>query len=362
MVKSVYIHIPFCKIICSYCDFCKMYYNSKLINEYLDTLNSEIISKYNKKIIETIYIGGGTPNCLNDQELEKLFNILKQIKLSKKYEYTIECNIEYLTINQINLFKKYGINRVSIGIQTFNINHLSFLNRNHTKQEVFNKINLLKTNGIENINIDLIYALPNQKIEELNEDIDLFLKLKIPHISTYSLIIEPNTILGNKNINNIDEELDFQMYKLIQKKLKENGFIHYETSNFSKKGYESKHNLTYWNNDEYYGFGLGASGYINNIRYDNTRSINKYLNKNYLLVEDKIDLKKQIEYEFILGFRKIEGINIEKFNKKYNLNIFGIEKINKLLLEKKLLTDNKKIYINTKYIYVQNAILQEFID
>lgn len=359
MIKAVYIHIPFCKTICSYCDFCKMFYNEIWIKKYLKALNEEINTYYKGECIKTLYIGGGTPNSLDDNELESLFKILQNLKLDNDYEYTIECNIELLTENQIKLFKKYNINRVSIGIQTFNEKNLKFLGRNHTKSDAINKINLLKEYGINNINVDLMYALPKQTLEELKEDIDILLSLDIPHISTYSLIIEPNTILYNNRVENIDEDLDNDMYNLILKKLRD--YNHYETSNFAKEGYESKHNLTYWNNEHYYGFGLGASGYIDDIRYDNTRSINKYIEKKYRLNFEHLNKNIEIENEFILGFRKINGINIEKFYSKYNIDLIDLEIIKKLLKEEKIVLDNGNIRINDKYIYLANDILIEFL-
>jgi len=362
MSKSVYIHIPFCDSICSYCDFCKFLKSDDWINKYLDALNKEIKEKYNGEEIETIYIGGGTPSCLNLEQLQKLFEIIKIFKLSNNIEFTFECNIENINKEKLELLYRNGVNRLSIGIQTFNQKYLNYLNRNHNDKIIIEKIKLAKEIGFNNINIDLIYALPGETLEELNRDLDKFLKLDINHISTYSLIIEPNTKLSINNEQNIDEELDYEMYKLICSKLKENGYNHYEISNFAKTGYESKHNLTYWNNKEYYGFGVGASGYINNIRYDNTRSINKYLNGNYELESHKLDIKEQIENEFILGLRKINGINKNNFKNKYNIDIKSIEIVNKLLEENKLLEDKKNIYINPNYIYVSNEILVNFID
>ncbi|MBQ9072146.1 MAG: radical SAM family heme chaperone HemW [Bacilli bacterium] len=361
MIKSVYIHIPFCDTICSYCDFCKFIKNSDWIEKYLIILEQEINSKYEGEIINTIYIGGGTPSCLNIEELNELFNIIKIFNKSKTLEFTFECNIENITEDKLKLLYENGVNRLSIGIQTFNNNYLKFLNRNHNKEDIIEKINLAKEIGFENINIDLIYALPNQTLEELSNDIDEFLKLDITHISTYSLIIEPNTKVFIESYKNIDEDLDYEMYKLICNKLKDNGYNHYEISNFSKSGYESKHNLTYWNNNEYYGFGLGASGYIDNIRYDNTRSFNKYLNGEYIKKSHELDIKETIENEFILGLRKINGINKEDFKSKYNKDIKSIEVVNKLLKEDKLLENEKNIYINPDYIYVSNDILIEFI-
>lgn len=362
MIKSVYIHIPFCDSICSYCDFCKFLKNDDWIDKYLDALNNEVKDKYNGEVIDTIYIGGGTPSCLNLEQLQKLFNTIKIFKTSKNVEFTFECNIENIKEEKLELLYKNKVNRLSIGIQTFNQKFLSYLNRNHNDKMIIDRINIAKKIGFNNINIDLIYALSNQTLEELNEDLDKYLKLDINHISTYSLIIEPNTKLSINNEANIDEDLDYEMYKLICKKLEKNGYNHYEISNFAKVGYESKHNLTYWNNNEYYGFGLGASGYINNIRYENTRSINKYLNGDYLFESHKLDIKEKIENEFILGLRKINGINKNDFKLKYNIDIKSIEIVNKLLNENKLLEDKENIYINPDYIYVSNEILVNFID
>ncbi|MBO5414474.1 MAG: radical SAM family heme chaperone HemW [Bacilli bacterium] len=356
---GVYIHIPFCKTICSYCDFCKMFYNQKWSSSYLDSLEKEIDSLYQGEEVSTIYIGGGTPNCLSYNELERLFKIINKFKKNKNIEYTIECNVELLNRAQIKLFKEYGINRVSIGVQTFNPKFLKLLNRHHTKEDVFNKINMLKEEGITNINVDFIYALPGQTLEDLDSDIRLFKELNIPHISTYSLIIEKHTLLNNMNIKNIDEDLDFAMYNLICSRL--NLYKHYETSNFAKPGYESKHNLSYWENLNYYGFGLGASGYLKNIRYENTHSLTKYLNGNYL--EDKEELTKNetIENEFILGLRKINGININKFYKKYNIDIMSIDVVNELLKEGKLVNDGMNIKLSKDYIYTANGILMKFL-
>lgn len=357
-MKSAYIHIPFCKTICSYCDFCKMFYNEDLVDKYLLELKQEINKNYKGETLKTIYIGGGTPSSLNTKQLNKLLNIIKIFNIDKDYEFTVECNIENITKEKLELLYKNKVNRLSIGIQTFNEKFLKFLNRNHTKEEIKEKINLAKTIGFKNINIDLMYAFPGETLEELEIDIDEFLKLDIKHISTYSLIIEPHTKLYIDKIKNIDEDLDRKMYDLICKKL--NKYNHYEISNFGKTGYESIHNLTYWNNENYYGFGLGASGYINNIRYDNTRNINEYLKGNYVKNKEVLTKNIEIENEFILGLRKIKGINIEKFNKKYD-NIFKYDVVNRLLKENKLQKDEKNIFINNEYIYTSNNILIEFI-
>ena len=362
MVKALYIHIPFCNTICNYCDFSKFYKITRWINKYLIQLEKEITERYNGEIIETIYIGGGTPSCLNLKQLEKLFEIIKLIKKSKNLEFTFECNIENINYEKLKFLYENGVNRLSFGVQTFNRDLLKYLNRNHSNKEALEKIQIAKKIGFKNINIDLIYAIPGETLKDLENDLDEFLDLDINHISTYSLIIEPHTVLYiNKEVN-IDEELDYEMYKLICNKLKNNGFIHYEISNFSKPSYESKHNLTYWNNDEYYGFGIGASGYIDSIRYTNTKSFNKYLSGNYIYEQNKLNISEKLENEFILGLRKIKGIDKKIFSLKYDKDVKEIGAVNKLLGSGKLLESTKSIYINPKYIYVSNDILTEFLN
>lgn len=355
MTKSVYVHIPFCETICSYCDFCKFYYNEEMADVYLEALEKEIIDNYNDELIETIYIGGGTPTSLTIKQLKQLFETIKKLK-TNNLEYTIECNIENINEEKLVLFKEYGINRISVGIQTFSEKALKYLNRNHTK-EVFEKIKIIKK-YINNINVDLIYAIPNQTLEDLENDVNLILELNISHISTYSLIIEDHTILKNNGVNNIDEELDFEMYKLICNKFKD--YEHYEISNFGK--IKSNHNLTYWNNEEYFGFGLGASGYINDVRYDNTKSFNSYIRGNYRLTEEYQTNVIKIENEFILGLRKLEGININIFKEKYNIDVKDIKNVNELINAKKLILEDDKLFISQEYIYTSNDILINFID
>lgn len=360
-MKSCYIHIPFCKTICSYCDFCKFYYNKKWILKYLEQLQKEINLNYKGEKLSTIYIGGGTPTSLDYDELKYLLDIVKELKLNDNYEYTIEANVETLDLDKIKLLKAYGINRVSIGVESIVEKNIKFLERHHAKEDVVKVINLLKQEGINNINIDLIYALPHQSIDDLKVDLDFFLSLNIPHISTYSLMIEPHTKLYINHEQNIDETLDLDMYNYICQILKDNGYTHYEISNFAKNNFESKHNLTYWNNEEYYGFGVGASGYVNNIRYDNTRSINKYLDGEYRFSEEKIDFNTKVENEFILGFRKLKGINKKDFYNKYKIDIDNLDVIKRLKLEEKLLEDKDNIFINPQYIYTSNQILVEFL-
>jgi len=358
-VKSCYIHIPFCNYICSYCDFCKVYYNKKFIKKYLKSLEIEINEFYKNEVLETLYIGGGTPSSLDVDELKYLFRILNKFNLSKNIEFTFECNID-ITYEKLKVLYENKVNRISIGIQSVNEKNLKFLNRNHTKEEVIEKINLIKKIGFKNINVDLIYAIPNETLDDLKCDLDFLTSLDINHISTYSLMIEPNTKLYIDNVSNIDEDLDYKMYQYICNYLKNKNFNHYETSNFSKNC-NSIHNLTYWNNNHYYGFGVGASGYIDNIRYTNTRNLNKYLNNIYDRQIEIIDEKINMQNEMILGLRKVDGVSLLKFKSKYNKEIEDVFNIKKLLDDKKLIIENNFIKINPKYFYIQNQILREFI-
>lgn len=361
MIESAYIHIPFCNHICSYCDFAKVLYHKKWISNYLDALKQEIQSSYQNELLKTIYIGGGTPTSLDLDEFKSLLKIINTLKKQKKYEYTIECNVESITEDKIICMKQYGVNRISIGVETFHKHHLRAMNRHHTKDQVIDTIQLFKKHGFQNINIDLIYALPHETIEEVKSDLCDFLKLNIPHISTYSLMIEPNTSFYINQIQPIDETLDFNMYEEICTTLKKNGYIHYEISNFAKPGYESGHNLTYWNNDFYYGFGLGASGYENEIRYTNTRSFTNYCKGQYRIEEEKITSQIKLENEMILGLRKLEGIYIKTTEQKYGVELHTLFPIQKLQKKGKLQIHNGYLQIPENQLYLSNDILMQFI-
>jgi putative oxygen-independent coproporphyrinogen III oxidase len=351
-MKSIYIHIPFCKTICTYCDFCKMYYKKEWVNNYLKELDKEFDKYYQKELISTIYIGGGTPSSLNKYELDILFSTIKKIKLNKEYEFTFECNIEDINEDLLIYLKNHKVNRLSIGVESLSNKILKTLGR---PSQNINNI-LLAKQYFNNINIDLIYGISNQTIKDLDKDLKSFIELNISHISIYSLIFEDNTILKTNNYKEIDPDLSRDMYERICKILKNNNYIHYEISNFSKKGYESLHNLTYWNNEHYYGFGLGASGYINNLRYTNTRSLTNYLKGNYRYEEDLLTKTITMENEMILGLRKIQGVSKKDFYKKYNKHIKDVFNTSKL-------DENKDyFYINENNLYISNTILQDFIN
>lgn len=360
-MNHLYIHIPFCKSICSYCDFCKLLYNKDMVNNYLNALEKEINDYYMGEVMDTIYIGGGTPSSLSYGELDRLFDIINLIKRNANTEFTFECNPSDINEFLVKKLVSNGVNRVSIGVESFNNDKLKFMERNSDFNDIRTKMNLLRYYGITNINLDLMYGIPGESLEILKKDVKLLLKLNPEHISTYSLIIENHTKISNNNVHNIDEEIEYKMYEYIIKKLKQKGYIHYEVSNFALKGYSSKHNLSYWNNEEYYGFGLGASGYINGFRYENTHNLNDYIDGKYHLNEALLSKQEIMEYEVMLGLRKMEGINLQEFFDKYEVNIQDVFPIKPLVKNKDLIYKNGYIYINPEKIYVMNEILTKMI-
>lgn len=361
MIKSLYIHIPFCNNICSYCDFAKV--KSELFDhkKYLDQLFKEFTSlNIENNSLDTIYIGGGTPTSLNDDEFEILLSFFDD-RFKNLKEFTVEANPESLSLLKIKLMKKYHVNRVSLGVETTSKEGLSILNRKHNNLQVIECINNLHKYNINNINLDFIYGYPNQDLKMLQDDLDFIKKLDVKHLSFYSLIFEDNTILKIKGYKEIDEDLLVKMNKLINSSLKEMGFIHYEVSNYSKEGYKSLHNLTYWKDNNYYAIGLGASSYINDKRSKNTSSINRYLNG---IIKRDIDIvsKNDEKEEFImLGFRLLDGLDLNEYQKRFDEDFYSTHY--------KAISKNKEflnitsthISIKEEYIFIMDSIVIDFI-
>ena len=339
-----------------------MFYKKDWVDYYLVALKSEIEDRYHNDPLKTIYIGGGTPSCLSNEELEYLLKIATHLNISALEEFTIECNLNDINDDFLSLITKYHVNRLSIGIQSFNSFVLKKLNRTHTFKDAQDKINLCRKYGILNINLDLIYAINGESLKDLKEDLKLFLKLKPNHISTYSLIIEDNTLLKIKNEQPISDEEDYDMYEYICKVLKSKGFNHYEISNFAIPGYESKHNLTYWHNEEYYGFGLGAASFIDKVRGENHRNLTKYLNNDYGNNFTLIGKETDMDNEIMLGLRLINGISIKRFKEKFDKDIFEVYPVIKTLIkEKELIKKKDRIFINPDRLYIMNEILIKII-
>jgi oxygen-independent coproporphyrinogen-3 oxidase len=320
-ILSLYIHIPFCNHICDYCDFPKLQYFRFLAEKYLESLEKEIKQYSISTNLETIYIGGGTPTALEDDLFEKLLKIVEPYSKNIK-EYTVEANPESLTLAKLKLMRKYNINRISIGVESTNDKILNTINRHHTWEDVKTCISNAKKEGFDNLNVDLILGLPNVSKKLLKEDLDNLLSLDIQHISAYSLTVHPNTVFGIKNIQEEKQEIQREQYDLVHEFLKEKGFIHYEISNWAKQGYESLHNFTYWKDEQYYGVGLGAAGFIGNIRYSNTKSINKYIGGNFIAEQEIVSLQDDLEYFIMLNLRTNKGINLEIFKEKFGFNFY----------------------------------------
>ena len=362
MVKHVYIHIPFCIRKCHYCSFISGI-DLKYKDIYLDALNKQINNTYRNEKIKTLYIGGGTPSLLDINDIK---NITKHFKLENNSEITLEVNPETVDEIKFHKIREIGINRLSIGIQSFNDNILKSIGRNHCRKDILKSIKTIKKCGFNNISIDLIYGLPNQNITILRQDLEQSIDLEIQHISTYGLKIEKNSFFGKNRPQNLpDDEQQAEMYMELCSELRKNNLEHYEISNFPKKNYESQHNCAYWKNQNYYGFGLNASGYEGKKRYRNTDIFKAYIeNPNLKAEETELTESEILEEEIFLALRLRTGINIEEINKKFNIRFLDkyqniIKKYTELNLLKK---ENNKLYLTEEGFLLSNEIMTEFIN
>lgn len=377
---GIYVHIPFCKQKCYYCDFISYANSDKKVEEYIGALKKEIKEEsknINKEeyIINTIYIGGGTPSFINEKYISEIvYEIKENYNVKKEAEITIEVNPGTVNEEKLKEYKNAGINRLSIGLQSTKNELLKEIGRIHTYEEFLNCYNLARKVKFENINVDLMLGLPNQTLEDIEETLKEVINLEPQHISFYSLIVEENTpiekMLEQGKITLPNEELERKMYWNAKKILEENNYIHYEISNFAKKGYESKHNLNCWNQKEYLGFGVAAHSYFENKRYCNTNYIEEYCknindknrNKNRTICEIQNDEEKKKEY-MLLGLRKIEGINIQEFKNKFIENpIYKFHKELEKLVSKDLVEiDLNQIKLTDKGLDFANLVWEEFV-
>ena len=382
---GIYIHIPFCKQKCYYCDFVSFSNKEEYIEKYVETVKREIdsydLSNYN---ITTIYIGGGTPSRIPSEKIQEILEKIKQ-KIPKNQtkwediEITIELNPGTVDEEKIKKYKEIGINRLSIGLQSTNNKLLKEIGRIHTFEDFKNTYNLVKKVGFENINVDLMIGLPNQTISDVKESLNEIIKLNPTHVSVYSLIVEENTkmeqLINNKELQLPDEELERQMYWYVKNILELNGYNHYEISNFAKKGKESKHNLNCWEQKEYIGLGLAAYSYLNGVRYGNTSNIEEYINvqdfynrseleeSDIRIVDEVQTLEDKRKEYMLLGLRKIEGVSIQKFKEKFVENpIFLFRKeLEKLVNEELIAIDGDCIRLTNKGLDLANIVWEEFV-
>ncbi len=362
MANSLYVHIPFCAHICAYCDFAKVLYDEKWAFSYVNELKKEIEQyKINNKL-KTIYVGGGTPTCLPNDLLRELLSYLHPF-LAEGGEFTIEANPETLNEEKIRILKKEGVNRLSIGLESSNDAFLRLMGRKHSFEDAKNVVNIAKKNGIKNISVDLIYALPNETIQDLEKDIDALLSLDVPHLSSYSLTVSPGTSFYNKGYKEMDDDISATMYELILSKLLEAGYERYEVSNFAKNGQYSNHNLTYWHDEEYYGVGLGASGYLDNARYTNTRSLKEYLSGNYVHEKEKLTLESALEDYFLTNLRLAKGFLKNDFEKRFGFSFENKYKNQLCKLKKNGLlqeTEDSIYPTNTGILLLDRVLLELF--
>lgn len=379
---GIYVHIPFCAKKCAYCDFVSYESREELISYYIEALKKEIeyveagfLESTRNPEVTTIYIGGGTPSFINSKYIVSIINKIRKIhKVRKDAEITIEVNPGTVTKEKLQDYISCGINRISIGLQSADNAILNKIGRIHTYEQFLNTYNLARKVGFENINVDLMLALPNQTLEELKDSVERVINLKPQHISVYSLILEEDTKLYNLvkegKLNLPDDDIERKMYWQIKNTLEENGYYHYEISNFALKGYESKHNLNCWNQEEYIGYGVAAHSYINGVRYSNVENIETYMNeinsrniKKIQKVHEIQELQdKQKEY-MMLGLRKIEGVKISEFKNKFIANPLFLfrNELNKLVKEELIEIDVDSIKLSNKGIDFANLVWEEFV-
>lgn len=374
---GIYIHIPFCKQKCFYCDFCSFANKNEMQEKYVEAVINEIknITHKEKYTVTTIYFGGGTPSILNPEYIK---NILQEIESSFKIlddaEITIEINPGTVNEEKLKKYKEYGINRLSIGLQSANDKILKKIGRIHDYKQFEETFFYARKCGFKNINVDLMIGLPTQTIEDVKQTLEKIIQKNPEHISVYSLIIEEGTIIEkliNENKLQLpDEETERIMYWTVVNELKENGYNQYEISNFSKKTHESKHNTNCWKQKQYIGLGTSAHSYLNKKRYSNTNNIEEYIkniqenniSKNITIHEEQTEESTMNEY-MLLGLRMIQGININEFKQKFKTDpTIKYKKILEKLQKENLIQITKtSIKLTKQGIDFGNIVWEEFL-
>jgi len=375
---GLYIHIPFCKRKCHYCDFISFSGKQEFIEQYINSLKKEINNyKINKEdyLINTIYFGGGTPSYI---ESKYIIDVLKELKqkftISEDAEITIEINPGTVNEQKLQDYHSSGINRISFGLQTTKSDLLELIGRIHSYSSFLQCYNLARKVGFKNINVDLMIGLPVQTLEDVQKDLKKIIDLKPEHISVYSLIVEEGTVIEQK-INNKElylpsENLERKMYWEVKKTLEQNGYTHYEISNFAKPNFDSKHNLSCWNQEEYIGFGLAAHSYIDNKRYSNTENLQDYIvgvavssDPHIKTIHETQSKEDKMKEYMLLNLRKIEGVKISDFKNKFVDNPIYIyrESLNKLVTQELIEIDIDSIKLTNKGIDLANLVWEEFV-
>ena len=371
---GIYIHIPFCKKKCYYCDFVSYCNKDNLIENYIKAVKKEIQMQNIQSQITTIYIGGGTPSYIDSKYIEEILKELKSKNIASNAEITIEVNPGTVTKEKMQEYKKMGINRISIGLQTTQNNLLKQIGRIHNFEEFLETYNITRKTGFKNINVDLMIGLPNQSIQDIKITLEKIIKLNPEHISVYSLIVEEKTPIEDKiskgELELPDEETERNMYWYVKNTLELNGYKHYEISNFAKIGYESKHNVNCWEQKEYFGFGIAAHSYRDITRYSNITNIEEYIKniknqkieRNRIIHEIQKEDDKKKEY-MLLGLRKIDGIKISEFKNKFGDNPIYLfrNQLKRLNDEELIIIDDDTIKLTNRGIDLANLVWEEFV-
>lgn len=357
MVESAYLHVPFCKSICAYCDFFRYGSSETLQEEWLKQVSADL-EALDLASLKTFYIGGGTPSALSPSQLERLLAVIAS-RTPQLEEFTMEINPDCFDEEKLRICMKYGINRLSIGVQSMDDTLLQAMNRRHNVQMVHEVIKLCKAHGLVNLSIDLIYALPDQSLSKWQETLREAVALDVPHISLYALSIEPNSLYGRKQVQKADDELEADEYEWAIAFLTEHGYRQYEVSNFAKAGYESRHNLAYWHYDDFYGIGCGASGKEKHIRYDNERNLMAYLKG--MRAKETITLSKEEEmFEFLMmGLRLCDGISLSVFENRFACSFFDVyqEAYAKLSAQGLLVNEGDRIKTTPQGLHLLHEVL-----
>lgn len=369
--KALYIHIPFCAKKCYYCDFNSMVSESKIIDRYLDAVDRELRTLKPQYGFRTIYIGGGTPSLLTENQLGKLLNsVIRYIPAAGIKEYTVEANPGSLTINKAMLLKEYLVNRISLGVQSFQDKQLKFLGRVHSCDDARNTFSLLREVGFKNVAIDLIFGHPNQSLDDWKRDLKTLVELNPEHISTYALTYEEGTPLAgdlkNGVVSKLDEDVELEMYKTTISYLINNGYNHYEISNFAKSGYECSHNRVYWENISYVGIGAGAYSFIDGIRTMNERDVLCYSNgvpANIKSFSECLPPDQLASETVIMSLRLRQGMSNTDFLERFGYTIedrFG-DKIYELIKDGLISYDNERLKLTEKGLFVADTVMTEFL-
>lgn len=372
MKKAIYVHVPFCAKKCHYCDFTSYVGREDEIDSYLDSLKKEMdLYIGDKQDIYSIFIGGGTPTLLSADQLDRLLGIIGQkVNIERVLEYTIESNPGTLTQDKLKVMKRHGVNRLSIGLQAVQDKYLRFMGRIHDMAQFVESYRLARQEGFDNINVDMIFAFEGQTLEDWKESLDTLVEMEPDHISAYSLIIEEGTLFyrmyQDGRLDDIDEDTYISMYRYTVDKLKESGYSQYEISNYAKKGYECKHNILYWDCDHYYGFGLGASGYIGDRRYTNTKDMKSYMasiNRGQRPVEfaEELSPKDRFNEKIILGLRKNEGLDLATLDLYLSLEEREelVKKVRSYIEKGMIIEEDNRIRLRQKGREISNSI---FVD